>query len=650
MLKKLKKLAFLLAAIAVGASTSQAEDAKIKSASFSITVPFKSEINVASSDGARWDTIVPETFPLWADAVVDTKSTGYVERAGIWLGRCTGSGCSMNPRLFFEQPMVRDWKFHHTFSFDTGKIPVTMGGIPVVSIGDDILKACNTQLQSDGATKKHSQNVRMDLSLSVNTRRALSINYQLVQANEDNFDGGDVTRHAAFNMKVNCLAFQGVQAPPEPYSVNVQVEQKGETCPKKTDVTAIIKYKVPATARFRFKVDGKKSELITIKARKVDAGKPGPAGGPGSGTHYLVKRLKTYRLDPGQHTFRVELEGGKGKRSNVKTVDITCPPFKVTSAWLKYEVEDTPVCPKKVTETATFHTTRPGWVKHEIRMQGGLVVSSGKLTSKRVGDKYVATAVRHLTLNAIDKEFMADAVDYPANSGWVPLKVKCLDLTGDFSFVDTGGTHCPREGRALINFSLNMQKDVGYSLDCTNGHYSGVAKAVPDNKGGFIAPALVKFDVEKTTQVTCALKSVAPIQKVHALKGHLFRCVTASGHTSSNDVQVDPKPADGAPRTPAADVKVAPKRTDVDAGKKRREALRKVREAARKKAEAERRRKAKIAAEKAKREHEAAAKRRALLKKRLEAAKKKKLRRKMRRRRNTTTTSSNAQLRVRRLR
>ena len=63
-----------------------------------------------------------------------------------------------------------------------------------------------------------------------------------------------------------------------------------------------------ATAKFRFKVDGKLSELTEIKARKVN-GKPRP-GIPGSNTYYLVERIKYYKLEPGKHTFRIEVRGG----------------------------------------------------------------------------------------------------------------------------------------------------------------------------------------------------------------------------------------------------------------------------------------------------------------------------------------------------
>ena len=83
-------------------------------------------------------------------------------------------------------------------------------------------------------------------------------------------------------------------------------------------------------------------------------------------------------------------------------------------------------------------------------------------------------------------------------------------LTGDFSFVDTGGTICPRQGKALINFKTSKPDNVHYSLDCTNGHFSGVAQTAPSPQGGFIAPALVSFEIGQTTAAKCALKTVAP--------------------------------------------------------------------------------------------------------------------------------------------
>jgi hypothetical protein len=124
-------------------------------------------------------------------------------------------------------------------------------------------------------------------------------------------------------------------------------------------------------------------------------------------------------------------------------------------------------------------------------------------------------------------------------------------LTGDFSFVDNGGTQCPRQGKALINFKTGKPDNVHYSLDCTNGSFSGVAQTAPSPQGGFIAPALVSFAVTKTTDAKCALKTMAPGKpKVHTLKGHTFQCVRTTDVGGASDLTPDTRPDPQAPEKP----------------------------------------------------------------------------------------------------
>jgi len=164
-----------------------------------------------------------------------------------------------------------------------------------------------------------------------------------------------------------------------------------------------------------------------------------------------------------------------------------------------------------------------------------------------------------------------------ANSGWVKLKVECRykptdagastdlapetrpedpppvhpTLTGDFSFVDNGGTKCPRQGKALVNFKTSKPDNVHWSLDCTNGHFSGVAQTAPSPKGGFIAPALASFDIDQTTHAKCMLKTVAPGKaKVHTLKGHIFQCVRTTGVGGAGDLAPDSRPDPQKPDKP----------------------------------------------------------------------------------------------------
>jgi hypothetical protein len=170
-----------------------------------------------------------------------------------------------------------------------------------------------------------------------------------------------------------------------------------------------------------------------------------------------------------------------------------------------------------------------------------------------------------------------------------------LKLSGDFSYVDVGGPKCSRMGKALISFKSNSSDNIHYSLDCTNGqHLSGYVKPVSAPQGGYVAAAMQSFQINKTTVYSCALKTVQPGPvRVHQWKGHTFKCVHRAVETGPNDVQVDPKPTDDAPRTPrAAAVKIAPAPMQTDAGKKRQAGLKKAREAAQKKAEAARKKKA----------------------------------------------------------
>ena len=119
MLTSSAKIALAASVLTMAAfvTAAKASDAKIKHMSFSIAVPPKSEITVTSSDGSRWDTILPAKFPLWASIVVDTRFPGYVERAGIFLGTCTDTGCAANPRLAFWANKRRDWTAHGNFDF-----------------------------------------------------------------------------------------------------------------------------------------------------------------------------------------------------------------------------------------------------------------------------------------------------------------------------------------------------------------------------------------------------------------------------------------------------------------------------------------------------------------------------------------------------
>jgi hypothetical protein len=465
-------------------------------------------------------------------------SKGYI--TSIDIGHITvADGHVLNVRdarvSLGEEPA--DWKppssERGVFSY-----PVSTADLPP-GIRDAILDACTTP----GAAS-----FDFPIAMQVTARR-----YKRGESSTNK--RRDNTVFGKMPIKVICQLETQHQAPPKPFSVEVFVQQGGETCPKLTEVKARIKYQVPTTARFRFKVDGEPTKWFDVKADKV-------------GVVYLVEHSKTYHLDPGQHHFRVEAEGGK--QSDVRTLKIECPPFKVTSTWLTYEVEDKDTCKKQVIEKVRIVANRPGDVPFRVETAGGLVVNQGIAYIAREGDSYVAQRTRKLSMGAFDQMMRLLIVNDPSvGVTQTQLKVECLykptdagastDLapeprpedpppvhpavTGDFSFVDNGGTRCPRQGKALINFELGQQSNVHYSLDCTNGHFSGVAQPVASPQGGYVAPALVSFDVNQTTHAKCALKTVAPGKpKVHTLKGHIFQCVTPTGVSGSDELAPDTRP------------------------------------------------------------------------------------------------------------
>ena len=370
------------------ATTVRAEDARIKEIGLSIVPQAGASINVTSSDGARWDTITPEGVSVRLSGKVITRGRGYVERAGIYLGPCSYNACGRNPRLAYKVVMVRDWVFAQDFEFDTRLIPVsTGGGIATVSYGDAILSRCNSELQSNGATGFHDFDQTFHVTLSANTRKG-NPNKEKPEGTwfDTNaaFDGGDANTTTSFQLRVNCHPFVAITAPPKPSKIRFNIVQKGNTCPKQTDVTAIVTYHQRATANFRFNRNGKLSKWFSVPAATSKKNL--------SQKTRVATKTKTYHLDPGYHDFSIEFRDGH--KSRVTRIKVTCPPFKVTSAWLDYKVADKIACPKRVSEEAKFGSTRPGYAPYRIKTQTGTVVASGTAFFQRKGRKYVAVLRR----------------------------------------------------------------------------------------------------------------------------------------------------------------------------------------------------------------------------------------------------------------
>ena len=197
-----------------------AEDAKIKSMHFETLTPYKKNtIQVTSSTGAKWDTIVPGQVEFWAAMDVDTRWPGYVEEAGIFLGPCVNTQCGQGSPLVFRQSVMnRDFHTAKNVSFPTSKLQISSVIPAAVPYGDEVLKRCNMKLQPDGATKPHDFDMPVTLAFTVNTRTQTGdlSPPEVVDAESSTWGGGDETRHGEFLMHVECLAVSQRTASPNP--------------------------------------------------------------------------------------------------------------------------------------------------------------------------------------------------------------------------------------------------------------------------------------------------------------------------------------------------------------------------------------------------------------------------------------------------
>jgi hypothetical protein len=281
---------------------------------------------------------------------------------------------------------------------------------------------------------------------------------------------------------------------------------------------------------------------------------------------------------------------------------------------------------KALKTTVRFETNKSGPVSFDLNRFPGGATSHTVDAEYDTGDgKFYARYEKSETFESTTNlQYMAQSTaPLGGNTGWKDITIHCgggladtgasdphdglpasPQLKGDFSFLADNGTACPRKGKALINFTTSVKDNVHYSLDCTNGHFSGVAQTAAKPTGGYVAPALVTFDIAQTTQANCVLKSVAPGKpKVHTLKGHHYQCVDRAVDPTSGDLTDAPKPKQKDRKNKTAEDAKTKLKADADAKAKlklERDALAKSKAAA----EAERRKKAaeKAAAEKAKKE------------------------------------------------
>jgi hypothetical protein len=202
----------------LGSLSAQAnDDARLAEVAFHASSQyFAARLKVVSTNGgASWNKIVDgQQLGFGAHMKIDTKGYGYVERVGVFLGVCNGSGCGQNPQVYFNAPQVRDYKADPDVTFSASELARIGGGGLGGTYSDMVLARCNAG-HSD-ASNPHTFTMKLDATMSANTRTQRGDIIPEVLA--EDFDGGDVTRHGQFEIYVSCIATRKDTSEPKPDS------------------------------------------------------------------------------------------------------------------------------------------------------------------------------------------------------------------------------------------------------------------------------------------------------------------------------------------------------------------------------------------------------------------------------------------------
>jgi hypothetical protein len=545
-----------------------APEGRLKSMSLNLVAPYAAPsavgptggLVVVSDDGETWNRFLDAPVALGGTVNIEMK-TGRIKNFGIFWGACSGHDCfSGSPFAVPATPLLvstapanaytKKISMTVNFTFPASIIPTNLPG-PGISFGDQIIARCNAALEEGKSINEgHEFTFVQPVTLGTDTMMYTGANFNSAGEGSYTFsppnpmNDVDFSKTSQVVLPVTCQPVpETIKAPPKILEADIGVTTSGNTCPKPSTGRVIIAAEAPRAVFYKVeRADGTTTTADWIQGEiKIQNDLMGGKSPWMHAEHALDK------LDPGSSKYRLWIDGW-GK-TPWRTVNVGCPPFEVTSAWLKYDVEDKATCPKKVVETATFHTNRPGVVPYEIKHQGGLVVHSGQVQAKREGDKYIAIAIRHLTMKeTFNADMMADVKNSPANSGWVTLKVDCLEaMSGKLTLQSLGATSC--KGEALVAIHTNGTGELPYELECGPGKSWQRKVTAMANK---IGVDKVQFAVTNNELVTCVLRTrIGGVLKPLDGGSKTFQCHKPTDVDASTNFVPDTRPD---PRKPAKPV------------------------------------------------------------------------------------------------
>jgi hypothetical protein len=491
-----------------------------------------------SSDGKTYDRIESGSFK--ATFQIELCHPGALDGVIVHLGECTGHnrGCDQKPIMYHVMPAARD--FHETRTFEYA--------IPTDSdAGKSILQTCNARAldQRGAAGDLEIYPGFFAVTLGVDTRRQLDVllgpqpgigflNTPLQEYSK--------TAPSTLNLRILCAPLPT----PKITGAQLAVAAYGDTCPKPAGATVRINAEYPRPVSYKLeRGDGTTTTDDWIKD-KIELGK----APDGSQQPFLSAQHKLPPLDAGNHKFRLWIsDWGK---TPWWTVKVDCPPFQATSMWLTLEEENKSRCPREVDVSVRIDANRSGSVLTRLKNQAGVVMALEGIKMEREGNQYVGRYKTQFSMNAIDTMLIAEDANDPAtNSGWVPLKIECLEvLSGTLDLRGFAATRC--EGEAALSIRTNMAGKVPYRLDCTGGRsWERTAQVRKTGPGTYLGVDTIRFDVTNNEQVNCALKTDDPLPfKVLALQGRKYECHRPSGASGAADFVPETRPDPTGPPPP----------------------------------------------------------------------------------------------------
>jgi hypothetical protein len=129
-----------------------------------------------------------------------------VEKAGVFLGKCTNTECQNHTRVFADEPMSRDYNKSKLINVPIEKFFDSAPNAFGTRYHDEVLRLCN--FGRTDARETHEVHMNVDASFSVNTRKQHTKPTPAEVRESENdisFAGGDHTRHDTFLVVIKCV-------------------------------------------------------------------------------------------------------------------------------------------------------------------------------------------------------------------------------------------------------------------------------------------------------------------------------------------------------------------------------------------------------------------------------------------------------------